>query len=105
MAKRSHKELKAIGEHIIEDLPSDNVSLVEAPMTLGGGSAPDEYIPGIAIKLMTEISAEQMIKLLRDCDIPIIGKIEHDSVLLHLGSVDEEEADIIRTELKQLLKT
>ena len=104
MLSRNLEELRHIGEVICAQLPRHRVSLVETPMTLGGGSAPDEFVNGIALRLSLDISAEEGARRLRNMTPPIIGKVERDALILHLGALADEEITTLTESLKLLLK-
>lgn len=101
---RSVEELRLLGEQIIEALPEHSCTLVEAPMTLGGGSCPDEQVPGIAIRLNMKASPERLLSSLRAMDVPIIGTIEHKAVNLNLGAVSAQDVPLIIESLRKLLE-
>ena len=103
MGMRKKEELWELGRAIIKDLPKEVCSLTTAPMTLGGGSTPDEYIEGVAIRITLPASPDQMAKALRDMVPPIIGQIEKNGVLLHLGAVETHQAKIISESLERLV--
>lgn len=103
MANRPIQELRDFGQSIIARLPSSQCSLVESPMTLGGGSSPDEYLPGIAIRLTLDFPAQQVVRMLRAMTPPIIAKVEKGAVLLHLGAVNKREETALKESLARLL--
>jgi len=104
MASRSCGEMMHLGNTILEDLPKGKFSLQEAPMTLGGGSTPDEYISGIAIRIESDLSPTHISAKLRQMVPPVVGQIVDKCVLLHLGTIQPHQIDTLKTNLKQLLQ-
>ena len=105
LSRRSTLQLSTVGKAIIEDLNPEMVRLVDAPMTLGGGSTPDETLPGVAIEITTTKKAQEILNRLRELPIPIIGTIYQDTVRLHLAAVTEQEIPIIRQALCSVLES
>jgi L-seryl-tRNA(Ser) seleniumtransferase len=70
-------------------------------MTPGGGSAPDEDYPSLAVELAGEPQA--LLARLREWEIPIIGTIAEDRVLLNLATVLPEEIQVLRSALQSIL--
>jgi L-seryl-tRNA(Ser) seleniumtransferase len=101
---RSPDELRRIGDRLIDGFPPTWCQLVEAPMTLGGGSGPDEQVSGIAIRLPACDSPEKALALLREQEVPVIGAIEKKVVMLNLGAVFEDDVHLMRQSLRKLLE-
>ncbi|MFC2800412.1 MAG: L-seryl-tRNA(Sec) selenium transferase, partial [Anaeroglobus sp.] len=63
---------------------------------VGGGSYPEYNMPGYAVVLdidgMTAAEAE---KRLREADIPVIVRVQHDRILISVRTVQEDEFIII----------
>jgi L-seryl-tRNA(Ser) seleniumtransferase len=70
-------------------------------MTPGGGSAPDEDYPSLAVELAGEPQA--LLARLREWETPIIGTIAEDRVLLNLATVLPEEIQVLRSALQSIL--
>lgn len=89
---RCERVLQAISNADLE------CSTVAANSVIGGGSAPKSILPSFAIGLRhrTFHSAE-LLRALRHCESPIIGRIEDDHVLLDLRTVDPE-SDLVLIE-------
>lgn len=76
------------------------VSLHKANSRVGGGAMPEQDLPTMAVALQPEdISVNELEKLLRQGDLPVIGRIENDLFLLDMRTVADKEivplADII----------
>ncbi len=104
-AGRSLQTMQSMGRKIIRGMDRSVVALVEAPLTLGGGSTPDEALPGIAVEITLPVKPEDVLKAFRELDTPIIGTIYRDKVRLHLGAVASEEVAALRTSLRQIVDT
>ena len=97
----SPEELQRRGRRVLRGLDPARVRLVPAKMTPGGGSAPDEYYPCLAVELTGEPQA--LLARLREWETPIIGTIAEDRVLLNLATVLPEEIQVLRSALQSIL--
>jgi L-seryl-tRNA(Ser) seleniumtransferase len=97
----SPEELQRRGRRVLRGLDSTRVRLVPAVMTPGGGSAPDEDYPSLAVELAGEPQA--LLARLREWETPIIGTIAEDRVLLNLATVLPEEIQVLRSALQSIL--
>jgi L-seryl-tRNA(Ser) seleniumtransferase len=97
----SPEELQRRGRRVLRGLDSSRVRLVPALMTPGGGSAPDEDYPSLAVELAGEPQA--LLARLREWETPIIGTIAEDRVLLNLATVLPEEIQVLRSALQSIL--
>jgi L-seryl-tRNA(Ser) seleniumtransferase len=77
------------------------VSVVEINSEVGGGSLPDIVIPsyGIAIKPRT-MSVEVFEERLRSLEVPVIGRIEKEMLLLDMRTVLKEEEPLLLSGLE-----
>ena len=69
-------------------------SLVKSQSTIGGGSLPGETLPTWTLAIESESvdgGAQAVAKLLRDADMPVMGRIEYERVLLDPRTVLPEE--------------
>jgi L-seryl-tRNA(Ser) seleniumtransferase len=97
----SPEELQRRGRRVLRGVDSARARLVPATMTPGGGSAPDEDYPSLAVELSGEAPA--LLAALRERDTPIIGTIAQDKVLLNLATILPEELPVLRSALQALL--
>ncbi len=95
------EELQRRGRRVLRGVPSARARLVPAAMTTGGGSAPDEDYPSLAVQL--DGDAQALLAGLREWETPIIGTIAEDKVLLNLATVLPEELPVLRSALQALL--
>jgi len=69
-------------------VPSASVEIVAADAFLGGGSAPEEPIPGEALALA---GGDELLALLRLGEPPVIGYLRHGRLVLDLRTVAPED--------------
>jgi L-seryl-tRNA(Ser) seleniumtransferase len=81
------------------------VSAVEVYSEAGGGSFPDVIMPsyGISIKPPT-ISVENLEERLRNLEIPIIGRIEKEALIIDMRTILKEEETLLVSGLETALK-
>ncbi|MDJ0830868.1 MAG: L-seryl-tRNA(Sec) selenium transferase, partial [Desulfobacterales bacterium] len=71
----------------------------------GGGSLPLLDLPTTCIRVkVAKISANAIEKMMRRYDPPVIGRIEDDSFLLDIRTVQEDEISTIVTAFEKLLQ-
>lgn len=95
MISMSEDEVETKALHWEESLNS-KVSVVKTLSAIGGGSLPGETLPSWAIAIDCadlEGGADSMAKRLRECDPPVIGRIEEERILLDPRTVLPEEED------------
>ena len=97
----SLEELQRRGRRVLRGVDSARARLEPAAMTPGGGSAPDEDFPSLAVELSGEAPA--LLARLREWDTPIIGTIAEGKVLLNLATVLPEELPVLRSALQAIL--
>ena len=85
LERRSRAVLAAV-----ENAGEPLVQFAEMESTLGGGSLPGQAIPSRGIRVMSP-SAKRLLDVLRKGDPAVIGRIEHEAVVLDLRTVDPEE--------------
>jgi L-seryl-tRNA(Ser) seleniumtransferase len=98
-------ELQRRGRRVLRGLPAGRARLVPAAMTPGGGSAPDEDYPSLAVELSADaqIDAPTLLTRLREWDPPIVGTVAEGKVLLNLAAVLPEELPVLRAALLSVL--
>lgn len=73
--------------------PEYTLDLVDSTCQIGSGALPTEEIPSRAIAVRNRgMSAEQVARVFRQADPPIVGRIHDDRFLLDLRSVDDPES-------------
>ncbi len=69
---------------------------------VGGGSAPANYLEGIAVSIRnTGLTAEQMERRLRKAEVPVIARISHEHILLDVRCIKEEEYALVADAVAQ----
>jgi len=81
------------------------MSVVEISSEVGGGSLPDILIPsyGISVKPRT-VSVEVLEERLRNLEVPVIGRIEREMLLLDMRTVLKEEEALLLSGLETASK-
>lgn len=78
-----------IARHLRISSPQLEIEVVESRSVLGGGSAPGSTLPSRALAVRSgDQSAEDLLRRLRQRELPIVGRIEEDRVLLDLRTVE-----------------
>ena len=93
MMQATSGEIRQRCELIAAPMKGDSLvaEVVSVESVIGGGTAPRSRLPGYAIALRhCQLSPEDTLKFLRSLDMPIIGRIEDDRVLLDLRTVEPE---------------
>ncbi len=68
------------------------VDVVPLSSEVGGGSLPDVQIPSVGLALAPEkISVDELERRLRRLDVPIIGRIEKDRLLVDMRTIQEDD--------------
>lgn len=93
--------LKAFGRKIVHSLPGDRAKLVSSKATIGGGSSPDEFLPSTAISLTPLCSAERLAKVLRNGSVPIVARIEKETVIMDLLTLADEDPSLISSLIRE----
>jgi L-seryl-tRNA(Ser) seleniumtransferase len=77
----------------------DNIcklDIVDTTSRVGGGAMPEQGIPSIAVAIKPKsFSVGKLEKLLREQPVPIIGRVEHERLLLDMRTVAEDEVPLI----------
>jgi len=85
------------------DSPNFTLQLADGTSKVGGGALPLLVIPTCLLTLVPgRLSANTMERKLRDCDPPIISRVERDQVLLDVRTVQESELKTLAGAIKVL---
>lgn len=80
--------------------------VVPSQAQLGGGSAPGETIPSIALSIKSDIiSVQTLAAKLRLGEMPVVARIQQDAVLLDLRCVMEDQLTKLTQTVKDALDT
>ena len=73
-----------------------SLDIIETTSRVGGGAMPEQGIASVAVGIKpVSFSASKLEKLLREQPIPIIGRVEHEQLLLDMRTVAEDEVMLI----------
>jgi L-seryl-tRNA(Ser) seleniumtransferase len=84
-------ELERMGRRILRKVPAGTARLVASELSTGGGSAPDESVPSLAIEIVTDRDARAVLEDLRGLPVPVIGTIANGRVHLALATMHGED--------------
>ena len=96
------QQLKEKGALVIRALDSDRFSLVQSRCRTGGGTAPDESFPSLAVAVTSVQSPHSILRVLRDSTPPVIGFISDERVLLDLTTIEIEDIPHITSILRTI---
>ena len=72
---------------------------------VGGGSAPANYLEGLAVACVTEgMTAEQIERKLRRAETPVIARVSHEKVLIDVRCIREEEFSAVVSAFEKISK-
>lgn len=70
--------------------------IIETKAFAGGGSLPMQDLPSFAVALKcSTLSTAQLSHSMRNADVPIVGRISNDKLLLDMRAVDASEVEMI----------
>ena len=105
MIRTAEAEIRRRCEQIVAQIQSDVmvVELARVDSIVGGGTTPRSRLPSHAIALRyAKLSAEELLATLRHLDIPIVGRIDNDRVMLDLRTVEPELDALLASSLQHL---
>jgi len=83
--------------------PKLGVAVVESVGRVGGGALPTEELPGKAVAVThPERSAAECEAALRGASPPVVGRIEHDRLLLDVRALIDEDLPLVAEALSRL---
>ena len=100
MIRQTAAEIRARAEALMLRLPEVRAEIVESSSVIGGGATPGQALPTwvIALECTDVVQCERR---LRQCDPPVIARIEEDRLLIDLRTVFREEEDELAAALSQ----
>ena len=91
MIRTSIEQLRARAKEIVSsvtELSKVEVQLTDGPATIGGGAAPGTTIHSCLLHIsLSGLTATELEKRLRESNPPVIGRIDHERLLLDLRTV------------------
>lgn len=98
------KRAAAWVEELHRLVPSARFSLAATECFIGGGVAPMKGLPSFAVAVThPKFSADEMARLLRQHEPPIVTRIAEDRLFLELRTLSTEEQSIVSTALQKIL--
>jgi L-seryl-tRNA(Ser) seleniumtransferase len=94
MLHASESDLKARAQNFAERV-GRGVCAIELKSLIGGGSAPEHYIPSWGVTVNSVLSASELERVLRTSDPPVIVRIEDGRVILDFRTIFAEEEDTL----------
>jgi len=103
---RAEKLYKLSMQAIADDRgqPPLQIKVVELDSQVGGGSAPTLNLASFGIEIKSsKLKANEVEKILRDFDVPIIARIKNDCILMDVRTIFDSQFDLIVNALKSML--
>ena len=100
MIRTSIEQLRARADEMISSVAAAStveVQLTEGPATIGGGAAPGTTIDSCLLHISVPgFTATELEKRLRESNPPVIGRIDHERLLLDLRTVSaDQDQDLV----------
>lgn len=77
--------------------------VVECQDSVGGGSAPTSVLHGYAVEIdLKGVPAQKVERILRKVETPMIVRVLHDQIRIHVRTIGEEEIEMIAKDFSQL---
>ncbi|UCE17059.1 MAG: L-seryl-tRNA(Sec) selenium transferase [Gemmatimonadota bacterium] len=105
---RTIEEIEEAASKIVKGLSAKlrdrvEISIESGLSRVGGGSLPMESLPTKLIALKpVHISPDELAARLRDCPLPILGRIQQDTIFLDVRTIRKHEEDEVREALLNL---
>jgi L-seryl-tRNA(Ser) seleniumtransferase len=94
---RANAVAKALSRHLAGVL---DVSIVRSRAQIGGGSLPVVTLDSFALAISSEhLSADEIVRSLRQSEIPVIARIVEDKVMIDFRSVQPSEDELLTSQL------
>jgi L-seryl-tRNA(Ser) seleniumtransferase len=94
MLRARESELKARAEKFAERV-GRGAAVIELKSLIGGGSAPEHYIPSWGVALNSSLSDSELERVLRTSDPPVIVRIEDGRVILDFRTIFVEDEELL----------
>lgn len=105
MLQTPEAEIRRRCEQVVAQLQSNLITaeITRVDSVVGGGTAPRSRLASHAIALHhAQLSVEELLISLRSLEMPIIGRIDNDRVLLDLRTVEPEFDTLLASSLQHL---
>lgn len=105
MISASKEDMKSKAEHLAQEIKKQNpeltVDTVEVEDQIGGGSAPTVRLDGWAVAVEdNKRSAQALEGIIRRAEIPVVGRIHEDRLLLCVRTIADEEIEDVAKSLR-----
>lgn len=91
-----HERAELLASKIADKTRCYTVGVVETESQIGGGSAPNLYLPDYAVAIKgKDITVDRIERYLRKYEVPVIARIKNDQLLIDMRTVSAEELDTI----------
>lgn len=98
-------DLKLRGERIVQSCRGRDIVLRATQAYPGGGSAPQESIPSLAISVRSpKMNASRLTRLFRENKPPLIGRVENDDFLIDLRTVFPDQDDLLIAAITRIVE-
>jgi L-seryl-tRNA(Ser) seleniumtransferase len=95
-AQEVHGRAEKVAEALRQQSSRFAIEVIESQTAIGGGSAPGSTVPTFVIALVFDgMSAHQLAEALRAAEIPVVGRVEEERVLLDLRTVFPEQDEAV----------
>jgi seryl-tRNA(Sec) selenium transferase len=101
-APRQRNKAEQLLQMLQHAQPTWTFELLELEGSFGGGSCPDQTIPGWAVGVRAPVSAEELDKQLRHKTPAILGLKHKGMYCLHVGALLPGDAESIASRVKEL---
>jgi L-seryl-tRNA(Ser) seleniumtransferase len=107
LATSTEAKLYEKGSRLIETLRAGEKIILEASQgKIGGGALPEIPLPSVCMVFRSTMSPQKIAALFRDCNPPVIGRINNDRFGIDLKAIDDNDLKpltrILKTALKKL---
>lgn len=109
MITMSKDELKAKAENIASLIKSKikskaEIDIEEIKDQVGGGTAPDVYLDGYAVSILSkDKTTEKIERELRNVDVPVIVRVAHDKILIDVRTIFEDDIELLVNEIASVI--
>ena len=91
-------------KELLDSLPGTEISIIESQGQVGGGSAPGETIPSVALALQASgVRVDQLHKRLLCAPCPIVARISADRLILDMRTIPDSVLPLIAETLHSVM--
>ena len=97
-------ELYARGKKLLTELGNPpGISIEATSVYIGGGALPQKYIPSVAVVFDSSNKANNLLRKFRQCEPPVIGRIDDDRFMLDLKAIDTADYPVLIDAIKNIV--